>query len=99
MRNWMRDKLRRRKKPSSTENTAESTGKVGQPIDRTKYAPIVPHYPEPEEPGGAEEAVADDVQAEFGGKMVVETQPESPDTPPAPADAATKAPLQKREPR
>jgi len=39
----MRERMRRRKKPSS-ENLSESTGKIGQQIDRSKPAPLVPSY-------------------------------------------------------
>ena len=41
MRKWMRERAKRRK-PS--ENTSESTGKIGQAIDHTKPAPLVPSY-------------------------------------------------------
>ena len=42
MRKWMRERMKRRKKPS--ENISESTGKVGQAKDPTKPAPLVPSY-------------------------------------------------------
>ncbi len=43
MRKWMRERMKRRKK-SSSDNPAESTGKIGQPIDPTKPAPLIPSY-------------------------------------------------------
>src|SRR4051812_43275554 len=41
MRKWMRERAKRRK---GTENTSESTGKIGQTIDHSKPAPLVPSY-------------------------------------------------------
>jgi predicted kinase len=103
MRKWMRERMRRRKK--SSENVSESTGKVGQALDPTKPAPIVPSYGltgdnEDVEPA-ADEAVTDPTSQ---GRIEVETQPESPFTPPAAPDAATRKPSQpmpgaKKEPR
>ena len=100
MRKWMRERMRRRKK-SSTDNTSESTGKVGQAIDPSKPAPIVPSYlddaseAEPsadDTPEVAHETPADTSNA----RMEIETQPDSPTAPPAPADAATRTPQQKK---
>jgi predicted kinase len=42
MRKWMRERAKRRK-PAS-ENTAESTGKIGQTIDPSQPAPLMPTY-------------------------------------------------------
>jgi predicted kinase len=104
MRKWMRERMKRRKK--SSENLSESTGKIGQALDPSKPAPIVPSYglsddnddvePSADESGG-DEPVAQ-------GRIEVETQPESPFTPPAAPDAATRKPNQpqqsgKKEPR
>ena len=101
MRKWMRTRMRRRKKPS--ENTSESTGKVGQAIDRTKPAPLVPSYGALPESSGHAEEDEDDTPLFDGepgeGKVEVETQPESPTAPPGVADAATGKPAAKREPR
>jgi predicted kinase len=100
MRKWMRERMRRRKK-SSTDNTSESTGKVGQAIDPSKPAPIVPSYlddaseAEPsadDTPEVAHETPADTSNA----RMEIETQPDSPTAPHAPADAATRTPQQKK---
>src|SRR3954469_8426213 len=41
MRKWMRERVKRRK---GTENTSESTGKIGQTIDPSQPAPLVPSY-------------------------------------------------------
>lgn len=89
--------MRRRKKPS-TENVSESTGKVGQAIDHSKPAPLIPSYLDAPAHSGAEsrnepEKQDDETpQADHRvGRMVMETQPESPTEPPAPADAATQA--------
>jgi predicted kinase len=41
MRKWMRERGKRGK---SSENPAESTGKIGQQIDHSKPAPLVPSY-------------------------------------------------------
>jgi predicted kinase len=104
MRKWVRERMKRRKK--SSENLSESTGKIGQALDPSKPAPIIPSYglsddnddvePSAEEPAGAEPVVQ--------GRIEIETQPESPFTPPAAPDAATRKPSQpqqsgKKEPR
>jgi predicted kinase len=41
MRKWIRDRAKKRK---SSENTSESTGKIGQQIDPSQPAPLVPSY-------------------------------------------------------
>jgi predicted kinase len=98
MRKWMRERMRRRKKPS--ENTAEQTGKVGQAIDRTKPAPLMPSYEALPNEGAHDDIEDDEPEMPMGeGKVEVETQPESPTAPPDAADAATRKPLSKREPR
>ncbi|MCU1287293.1 MAG: putative kinase [Acidobacteriales bacterium] len=102
--------MKRRKK--SSENTSESTGKIGQAIDPTMPAPLRPSYDssepadeqdddEVESDSAAEGSGADLEEAPAGrGKFEVETQPESPNEPPAAADAATrKAQPSKREPK
>lgn len=134
----MRERGKRRKK--TTENLSEATGKVGQALDPTQPAPIVPSYsfddnddvePSVEEPSDdqprptsravapqrdtkqsradapqreAKQSRADAPQRETKQRIEVETQPESPNAPPASADAATRKPGQpqgqsKREPR
>jgi predicted kinase len=105
MRKWMRERMRRRKK-SSSDNPSESTGKVGQTIDRSKPAPIIPSYiddePEREEESSddAVPAVAHETPSDTSdARMQIETQPDSPTAPPAPADAATRGNQQKKQPR
>src|SRR6476659_5028688 len=109
MRKWMRERGKRRKK--TTENLSEATGKVGQALDPTQPAPIVPSYSfddnddvEPgveessdDQPRPTSRAVApqretktsraDAPQRETKQRIEVETQPESPNAPPASADA------------
>jgi len=107
MRKWMRERMRRRKKPS--EELPESTGKVGQAIDRSKPAPLVPSLID-DLPGQKDQETVEQpnepvrliskpevVEPSGKGRVEVETQPESPATPPA-ADATGK-PASKRQPR
>jgi len=79
MRNWMRERMKRRKK--KTENESEATGKVGQqkpPVDAAHPEPIVPTYDEM--PSGSPEEADAPVKEER--RMETEVQPESPSTPP-----------------
>jgi predicted kinase len=95
MRNWMRERMRRRKK--KPENESEATGKVGQqkpPVDEHHPQPIVPTYdeaPQPDEPGPGEGrdiqpvAELDDERRDSrmeDSRLVTEVQPESPSMPP-----------------
>jgi len=84
MRNWMRERMKRRKKKQ--ENESEATGKVGQqkpPVDEHHPEPIVPTYDD-----SAPEAHQQDTAAETSatppprGRMETEVQPESLATPP-----------------
>jgi predicted kinase len=97
MRNWMRERMKRRKK--KTENETEATGKVGQQkplIDELHPGPIVPSYSDPdaegaEEPGQVEEPPAPRAEV---SRVETEIQPESPELPgaaPAPAMASKGA--------
>src|SRR5262249_13773211 len=113
MREWMRERMRRRSKRGP--NTSESTGKIGQEIPVNQPAPLRPSYTEGPPSGeahGDEENEPLEVAAEpFGvfadageepedaadpetaeteptGKLVVETQPESPSIPPPEPQAA-----------
>ena len=81
MRNWMRERMKRRKKKPQ-ENVSEATGKVGQQkplVDELHPEPLMPSYgtagpeaePEPEEP----EVVAP-------SRVETEVQPDSPSVPP-----------------
>ena len=115
MREWMREKMRRRSKRGP--NDSESTGKIGQEIPANQPAPLRPSYeaapveqskaeadsatPELETPtvvveiqpsndiaavpAELAEAIGDDTGE---GKLVVETQPDSPLVPP-PSPLAT----------
>jgi predicted kinase len=79
MRNWMRERMKRRKK--KVENESEATGKVGQqkpPVDEAHPEPIVPTYDD------APSASAEDAPEAppEGPRMETEVQPESPSTPP-----------------
>src|SRR5215475_436809 len=80
MRNWMRERMKRRKK--KTENVSEATGKVGQqkpPVDEAHPQPIIPTYDDPtSEPA---EVAAVEAPAEER-RMETEVQPESPSVPP-----------------
>jgi len=80
MRNWMRERMKRRKK--KVENVSEATGKVGQqkpPVDEGHPQPIVPTYDET--PSGTPETAVEAFPAEEP-RMETEVQPESPSTPP-----------------
>ena len=85
MRNWMRERMRRRKKKPET-NESEATGKVGQQkpvVDKHHPGPIVPTYDEPtaetHEPDAERE-----VSPGAGDKRIeTEIQPEHPSIPPA----------------
>jgi predicted kinase len=81
MRNWMRERMKRRKK--KTENESEATGKVGQqkpPVDEGHPEPIVPTYDDgPQDPP---EAAAETPAAIEEPRIETEVQPESPSVPP-----------------
>lgn len=110
MREWMREKMRRRSRRGP--NNSESTGKIGQELPADQPAPLRPAYPD--EPAGQQAAAepppdvvaASEVSAvaealEAGpeavaeGKVEVETQPAEP---PAsqPDDPSTASPRQPR---
>src|SRR5258708_28432908 len=83
MRNWMRERMKRRKK--KPENETEATGKVGQQkplVDEFHPQPIVPTYDEgtPDAPEAHQSAV--EVAPAEAPRMETEIQPESPTTPP-----------------
>jgi predicted kinase len=82
MRNWMRERMRRRKK--KTENETEATGKVGQqkpPVDEHHPEPIVPAYEaEPESPPATLEA-ASPLSAAEESRLETEIQPDQPSLP------------------
>lgn len=83
MRNWVRERMRRRKK--KPENLSEATGKVGQPkplVDEHHPEPIVPTYDS--SPPEAQEAAVEAPPAppQHDRRMETEVQPELPSTPP-----------------
>jgi predicted kinase len=99
MRNWMRERMKRRKKKQ--ENESEATGKVGQqkpPVDAHHPEPIVPTYVDSSSEPHEDAGVAD--PPTHRGRMETEVQPESLATPPpghpeqspVPAAKATRAP-------
>ena len=96
MRDWMRNKMRRRSKRGP--NNSEATGKIGQEIPHDQPAALRPNYPDAPAASPAAEAV-NDLQAaaesagehdaspsreerEAPGRIEVETQPESVGAPP-----------------
>ncbi len=83
MRNWMRERMKRRKK--KPENETEATGKVGQQkplVDEAHPQPLMPAYDdiEPEAPRVAEPI--EEPPAPPEPRMETEVQPESPSMPP-----------------
>jgi predicted kinase len=83
MRNWMRERMKRRKK--KPENETEATGKVGQqkpPIDEFHPQPIVPTYDSGQEEGSDAEDSAAEIPAVEEPRIETEVQPELPSTPP-----------------
>jgi len=98
MRNWMRERMKRRAKKQPNES--ESTGKVGQELpemDPAQPAPLRPSYEVGERPAGRGKDGRDQSAAKFSssaeveGRMEEETQPDQPSMPPAPPDAALSA--------
>jgi predicted kinase len=103
MREWMREKMRRRSKRGP--NDSEATGKIGQEIPANQPAPLRPSYeaapvetasthPEPQNlatiplpPETAAAVGATPAIAEEPGRLEVETQPESLSTPPPAPEA------------
>jgi predicted kinase len=83
MRNWMRERMKRRKKKQEP-NEAEATGKVGQqkpPVDEHHPEPIVPTYDDAA-PVTQDKATDAPVEAAASRRMETEVQPESPSMPP-----------------
>src|SRR5437660_12753465 len=87
MRNWMRERMKRRKKKTQ-ENESEATGKVGQqkpPVDELHPEPLKPSYETSDsEPQGDDDAGAPEMDSVSpdAGRMETEVQPETPSTPP-----------------
>jgi predicted kinase len=131
MREWMREKMRRRSKRGP--NDSESTGKIGQEIPANQPAPLRPSYEaapvdQPHSDGGGTtpelepvETQAASVSPEIqpanestpvsaelaeavgapdeGGKLVVETQPDSPSIPPPEPLTASQSAGETRSPK
>src|SRR5215467_4850065 len=84
MRNWMRERMKRRKK-KKTENLSEATGKVGQqkpPVDEHHPEPIVPAYETPDVAAAPAETEVSASKPVGNGRMETEVQPEEPSAPP-----------------
>ncbi len=81
---------RRRRRGRKNVSESEATGRIGQALDPSKGTPLQPSYDDRAEMSAAP-------------RMQVETQPESPTSPPAAPAAATGKPLEsqkdKRAPR
>src|SRR5690348_12846514 len=97
MRNWVRERMRRRGK--RVKNESESTGKVGQEkpqVGAGQPAPLQPSYYTHEQPArrGPESsrAIEQPPAAMTTERMQVVTQPESPSMPPASADDILRQP-------
>ena len=96
MRNWVRERMKRRKKKQ--ENETEATGRVGQqkpPVDEHHPEPIVPAYDDSPVPNTPERS--ESPTAAQDSRMETEIQPEqpsvpAPQTPPSPATKAAKTP-------
>ena len=84
MRKWMRERLSRRKKKAPE---TEQTGRIGQEIDRSKPAPLMPSYEQVPAP------------APPAQRMEVETQPESLEAPPQGASATAPHERPPRQPQ
>src|SRR5215470_3587424 len=84
MRNWMRERMKRRKKKQ--ENEAEATGKVGQqkpPVDEQHPEPIVPTYDEGSSDPSQTAVEPEVAPSSLSDKRIeTEVQPESPSAPP-----------------
>jgi predicted kinase len=101
MRNWTRERTKRRKKKPE-ENVSEATGKVGQqkpPVDEHHPEPLMPSYEMPDsEPESGPVAAMDEPVAREApmeeARMETEVQPESPSMPPpgAPEQKPSAAP-------
>jgi predicted kinase len=80
MRDWMRNKMRRRSKRGP--NNSEATGKIGQEIPQDQPAALQPTYPDApakaaSKPVAEEADPASIAESVAPGKIEVETQPES----------------------
>jgi len=94
MRDWVRERMRRRGKKA--KNESESTGKVGQekpPVTASQPAPLQPsYYTDPVSNVESRSAHRAHPRSSQDERMQIMTQPESPSTPPASADEILKQP-------
>jgi predicted kinase len=83
MRNWMRERMKRRKKKQ--ENETEATGKVGQqkpPVDEHHPEPIIPTYDASEAETPTQGTPAETAPSSGDdSRLETEIQPEQPSTP------------------
>jgi predicted kinase len=75
MRDWMRNKMRRRGKRGP--NNSEATGKIGQEIPQDQPAALRPSYPDAPVRSAEPEEVAAPTETTAPGSLELETQPES----------------------
>src|SRR5690348_16977358 len=94
MRNWVRERMRRRGKKA--KNESESTGKVGQekpPVTADQPAPLQPsYYTEPAGSAEKKPTIRSESRPLADDRMQIVTQPESPSMPPASADEILRQP-------
>jgi len=97
MRNWVRERMRRRGK--KTKNESESTGRVGQEkpaVNANQPAPLQPSYyaqeTAPDRPDPSEVPKTVQPKMPASDRMQIVTQPESPSFPPASADEILRQP-------
>jgi predicted kinase len=83
MREWMREKMKKRSKRGP--NNSESTGKIGQELPQNQAAPLRPSYSD--EPMAAPTHDIDNEAGETEQKLEHETQPENMGAPPPEASA------------
>src|ERR1700710_1521197 len=74
LRDWMREKMRRRSRRGP--NDSESTGKIGQELPANQLAPLRPTYPDPLPV--PETTAAPEVPADAAPQPVAVTEPEAP---------------------
>jgi predicted kinase len=96
MRNWVRERMRRKSK--KVKNESESTGKVGQEkpaVTAGQPAPLQPSYYADESENTRQEPTGNGPEPDNrpADSMQVVTQPESPYMPPAPPDEVLKQPV------
>ena len=94
MRNWVRERMRRRGKKA--KNESESTGKVGQekpPVTASQPAPLQPsYYTDTARNVEPNRASRNERRSSADDRMQIVTQPDSPSTPPASADEILRQP-------